>query len=83
MSYASSNRKNDGKTDSDHKKIERKGMGIFRITTDCIKFKAVETGHKRDGSNTTLLSSTSLFHFHVHSGNRNFCCKKSIFHTPH
>ncbi|GES93101.1 hypothetical protein GLOIN_2v1728285 [Rhizophagus clarus] len=34
MSFASSDRKNDGKADSDRKKIGRKRGGFFRITTD-------------------------------------------------
>lgn len=46
MSFALSGRKNNGKTDSIHKKIGKKGDGIFRITTDHMKFKAIETGCK-------------------------------------
>jgi len=36
MSFASSNRKNEGKIVSDRKKVRRKGDKIFRITKDRI-----------------------------------------------
>ncbi|PKY55374.1 hypothetical protein RhiirA4_474782 [Rhizophagus irregularis] len=45
MNFALSNRKNDNKTDSIYKKIRRKEDGIFRITTDHMKIRAIETGH--------------------------------------
>ena len=46
MSFASSDRKNDGKMASDRKKIGRKGDGIFRITTDRAEFGAIKSGRK-------------------------------------
>ncbi|RIA86912.1 hypothetical protein C1645_740505 [Glomus cerebriforme] len=60
MSFASRDRKNDGKTDFDRKKIGRKGDEIFRITADCIKFEVVETGRKWEGSNGTKYLKDSL-----------------------
>ncbi|CAG8568562.1 10438_t:CDS:10 [Funneliformis mosseae] len=53
MSFASSDRKNDGKITSDRKKIGRKGDGIFRITTERIELGAVEAGRKWKGLNGT------------------------------
>nr|CAG8523226.1 582_t:CDS:2 [Entrophospora candida] len=44
-------RENKGRTASDHKKIERKEYGIFRITKDHIEFEAIETDCKLEGPN--------------------------------
>ncbi|CAG8713816.1 10989_t:CDS:2, partial [Funneliformis caledonium] len=60
MSFASSDRKNDGKMASDRKKIGRKGDGIFRITTDRMELGAVEAGRKWEGLNGTKYLKDSL-----------------------
>ena len=60
MSFASSDRKNDGKMASDRKKIGRKGDGIFRITTDRLELGAVEAGRKWKGLNRTKYLKDSL-----------------------
>ncbi|CAB4401981.1 unnamed protein product [Rhizophagus irregularis] len=52
--------KNDGKTGSIYKKIERKEDEIFRITTDHMKIRVIETGHKWKGSNRTKYLKDSL-----------------------
>jgi len=51
MNFALSDRKNEGKTVSDCKKVGKKGDRIFRITKDRIEFRAIETGCKWKGLN--------------------------------
>lgn len=60
MSFASSDRKNEGKTVSNRKKIGRKGDGIFRITKDRMEFGAIETGRKWEGLNGSKYLRDSL-----------------------
>lgn len=52
--------KNNGKTGSIYKKIGRKKDGIFRITTDHMKIRVIETGYKWKGSNRTKYLKDSL-----------------------
>ncbi|CAG8553436.1 25905_t:CDS:2 [Dentiscutata erythropus] len=60
MSFASSDRKNDGRTAFDRKKIGRKGDGIFRITADRMELGAVESGRDWEGLNGTKYLKDSL-----------------------
>ncbi|KAF0406827.1 c2h2-type zinc finger transcription factor [Gigaspora margarita] len=60
MSFASSDRKNDGRTAFDRKKIGKKGDGIFRITADRMELGAIESGREWEGLYGTKYLKDSL-----------------------
>ncbi|CAG8838496.1 44162_t:CDS:2, partial [Gigaspora margarita] len=60
MSFASSDRKNDGRTAFDRKKIGKKGDGIFRITADRMELGAIESGRECEGLYGTKYLKDSL-----------------------